>query len=73
MAKMRLSHENTKNLSPDIHQLCQYLAYLAYLARLAGIWQESGRIKKRLLLRFSCCGLLSNHYLCGNQKQDHHG
>lgn len=34
MAKMRLSHENTKNLSPDIHQLCQYLA------RLEGIWQN---------------------------------
>jgi hypothetical protein len=39
---------------------------------LGNIWQEFGRMKKRLLLRLSCCDLLSNHYLCGNQKQDHY-
>jgi hypothetical protein len=65
MAKMRLLYKWRKKHINNIHQLCQYLAYLAYLATF-------GRMKKRLLLRFSCCGLLSISYLCGNPKQDHY-
>lgn len=62
MAKMRLLHQ----------QHTPIVSVSSISGILGNIWQEFGRMKKRLLLRLSCCDLLSNHYLCGNQKQDHY-